>query len=78
MSEQEINEFIQGVVGWQADFCNDLNAMHKAEESLTDFEYEAYWDELILVCILDKYERLNSATAWQRARAFEKAHNKNK
>lgn len=51
-------------------FCNDLNIIHGMEESLTDAEYETYWDNLVIICVRDGRERLNSATARQRAEAL--------
>ena len=51
-------------------YPQDLNAMHAIEMSLTDKEYDTYWNHLVEVCIRDGHERINSATARQRAEAF--------
>lgn len=51
-------------------FCKNLNITHDVEESLTDTEYDTYWDNLVTVCVRDGRERLNSATARQRAEAL--------
>lgn len=55
------------------DYVNDLNSMNRAEESLTDQMYDAYWMELVNVCVRDGHERMNSSTARQRAEAFLRA-----
>lgn len=52
------------------DYCNDLNAIHEAEKVLNDVSYDSYWSNLVFVCIQSNMERLNSATARQRAEAF--------
>ena len=54
------------------DYANDLNAMHEAEKLLNDVSYDSYWSNLVFVCIQSNMERLNSATARQRAEAFLK------
>lgn len=52
------------------DYVNDLNAMHRAEEWLSDKMYAEYWTELVAVFVRDRHERINSATARQRAEAM--------
>lgn len=52
------------------DCANDLNAMHEAEKVLNDVSYDSYWNNLVFVCVQSNTERLNSATARQRAEAF--------
>ena len=80
MTDEQINEAITGVTGlWDYpyssetkrmyDFCNDLNAMHEAEKTLTDAN---------MFVMAHHIERLVSAhgqhyfhaTARQRAEAF--------
>lgn len=51
-------------------FCNDLNAIHEAEEILSDLDYDLFLGSLIELCIVVGRERINSATARQRAEAF--------
>lgn len=58
------------------DYVNDLNAMNRAEESLTDEMYDVYWNELVAVCVRYSHERMNSATARQRAESFLRAFGK--
>lgn len=55
------------------DYVNDLNAMHRVEEWLTDQMYDAYCNELVSICVRDGRGRMNSATARQRAEAFLKS-----
>ena len=60
------------------DYLNDLNAMHEAEKTLTDDQYQIFMDKLrdaSYEAIKDvrpmvKYFRAYSATAAQRAKAF--------
>lgn len=79
MTDQEINAAIAETCGWKyydgwhhpdgrdklPDYCNDLNAMHKAEGVLT--KEQAY--EYIAVLFDSTYEA-TLATARQRAEAF--------
>jgi len=60
------------------DYCNDLNAMHEAENRLLSNEKESYWNQLYEKCdrsvfsrVEDNYKMLR-ATASQRAEAFLK------
>jgi hypothetical protein len=64
------------------DYCNDLNAMHEAENHLPSDKKEDYWYQLYENCrrsvfsrVEDNYKMLH-ATAAQRARAFLKTINK--
>lgn len=52
------------------DYPHDLNAMHVVEEGMTDAQYDTHWNELVAICVRDGRERMNSATARQRAEAF--------
>jgi hypothetical protein len=55
-------------------YCNDLNAMHEAEKTLTDDQFEQYrwilWDISPIVAKKDWYRCYLSSTAHQRAEAF--------
>jgi hypothetical protein len=60
------------------DYCNDLNAMHEAENHLPSDKKEDYWYQLYENCrrsvfsrVEDNYKMLH-ATASQRAEAFLK------
>lgn len=70
MTNEQINRAIAEACGWQADYCNDLNAMHEAEKSLTDdqFKWYTYWVEKLMP--ETKYRCYLCATASQRAEAF--------
>jgi hypothetical protein len=64
------------------DYCNDLNAMHEAENHLPSDKKEDYWYQLYENCrrsvfsrVEDNYKMLH-ATAAQRARAFLRTINK--
>lgn len=54
------------------DYLNDLNAMHEAEEKLTDSQTQKYIDELVNVTNVGyrNYYAVYHATAAQRAEAF--------
>lgn len=52
------------------DYCNDLNAMHEAEMTLPNEIYDEYWNQLVFVCMNEGEERMNSASAKLRAKAF--------
>lgn len=52
------------------DYVNSLDAMHRAEEWLSDKMYAEYWAELVAVFVRGRHERINSATARQRAEAM--------
>lgn len=56
------------------DYCNDLNAMREAEETLAESLQEKYLDNLYSVCNPDSMYKdtwkMNRATARQRAEAF--------
>jgi hypothetical protein len=53
------------------DYCNDLNAMHEAEEVLTQEQEDRY---VTILCLEIQTEpRLHHATARQRAEAFLRA-----
>ena len=75
MSDDQINAAISQLYGWSANYCNDLNAMHEAEEVLgSEALFEAYYLKL--------YDVTHStlwpirATARQRAEAFLRAMGK--
>ena len=60
------------------DYCNDLNAMHEAENRLLSDEKESYWYHLYEKCdrsvfsrVEDNYKMIRSS-ARQRAEAFLK------
>ena len=52
------------------DCCNDLNEMREVEMTLSNEIYEEYWNQLIFVCMNEGEERMNSASAKLRAKAF--------
>lgn len=52
------------------DCCNDLNVMREVEMTLSNEIYEEYWNQLIFVCMNEGEERMNSASAKLRAKAF--------
>lgn len=67
MNSDKINAVISELYGWQADYCNNLNAMHEAENFLKANQYMVYAN------ILDSIEGSLfgiRATARQRAEAF--------
>jgi len=49
------------------DYYDDLNAMHDAENKLSDNTYEIYWKELMCACIQEEIRHISSAPAWLRA-----------
>lgn len=55
---------------WVRDYCNDLNAMHEAEKTLTDDQFKLYshWVEKLMPNT--EFRFLLCATASQRAEAF--------
>jgi len=64
------------------DYCNDLNAMHEAENHLPSDKKEDYWYQLYENCrrsvfsrVEDNYKMLH-ASARQRAEAFLRTINK--
>ena len=54
------------------DYCSDLNLMREVEMTLSNEIYEEYWNQLIFVCMNEGEERMNSASAKLRAKAFVK------
>ena len=75
MSDQEINIAIAESCGWvncifpsQDDYCNDLNAMHKAEKTLNKEQWVTYGKELSRLNIFPMVH----ANARQRSEAFLK------
>ena len=50
------------------DYCNDLNAMHEAEKSLSEEQKEEYF--YYLVCVFGNWPKAIQANAHQRAEAF--------
>jgi hypothetical protein len=80
MSDEEINIAIAEACGWEKkfydysdipDYCNDLNAMHEAEKTLTRDQIEIFCCRL-----LPKHHGIwwgIHTTARQRAEAFLKA-----
>jgi hypothetical protein len=72
----------QGPMDEIPDYCNDLNAMHEAENHLPSDKKEDYWYQLYENCrrsvfsrVEDNYKMLH-ATAAQRAEAFLRTINK--
>jgi hypothetical protein len=72
----------QGPMDEIPDYCNDLNAMHEAENRLPSDKKEDYWYQLYENCrrsvfsrVEDNYKMLHS-TARQRAEAFLRTINK--
>lgn len=91
MSEKEINIAIAEACGEDNDsiyrdlipnYLNDLNAMHDAEQVLTDDQWPIYRDEIRLVVlgpirmVSDWCKSDIHATATQRAKAFLKTIDK--
>lgn len=78
MEKEAINRIISEVVGFEADFYSDLNAIHKAEKTLCFDELNHYAD--ILCDMVAEGEPdpnicgLVTLTAAQRSRAFVKVH----
>jgi hypothetical protein len=82
MSEEQINTAIAEAIDadphWKCakDYCNDLNAMREAEETLAESLQEKYLDNLYSVCNPDTMYndtwKMNRATATERAEAFLK------
>ena len=84
MTDQEINAAIAEECGWiyydgwnhpdgrnhLPDYCIDLNAMHEAENVLTNIQQEEYWD--FLWSLTGSEFELCHANARQRAEAFLK------
>jgi hypothetical protein len=86
MTDEQINRAIAEACGWKEgveryvqnlplmkappDYCNDLNAMHEAEKTLTDdqFKWYTHWVEKLMP--ETKYRCYLCATASQRAEAF--------
>lgn len=86
MTNDQINAAIAEACGWKEgveryvqnlplmkappDYCNDLNAMHEAEKTLTDdqFKWYTHWVEKLMP--ETKYRCYLCATASQRAEAF--------
>jgi hypothetical protein len=65
------------VCGYLPDYCNDLNAMHEAEQSLSDWQWKQY-AEILYDSVYYGFKgtvsrRAYSATARQRAESFLKA-----
>ena len=44
-------------------YYEDLNAMHEAESKLNDVDYDAYWNEIVALCVEKGWERMNSCPA---------------
>ena len=53
-------------------YCKDLNEMHEAEITLSNEIYDEYWNQLVFICTNEGEERMNSASAKLRAKAFVK------
>ncbi len=84
----DISQYTQAVDGWYGyepengphsqvpNYCNDLNAMHEAEMTLTADQFEQYrwilWDICKQFRVKDWYRCYLSSTARQRAEAFLK------
>ena len=54
------------------DYCKNLNEMHEAEITLSNEIYDEYWNQLVFICTNEGEERMNSASAKLRAKAFVK------
>ncbi len=67
MSDDQINAAISQLYGWSANYCNDLNAMHEAEDELSGNQYMVYAN--ILGAVEGSLFGIR-ATARQRAEAF--------
>lgn len=76
MSNDQINEEIAKSCGWSAidlsNYCEDLNAMHRAEtaNALRRVGYSRYIESLALACGTARLGALVFSTAAQRAEAF--------
>jgi len=65
---------------WKPTYCNDLNAMHEAEKSLSvpthsDYICQLYYKTMGLGKGICDWQKLATATAAQRAEAFLKTLN---
>jgi hypothetical protein len=85
MTNEQINIAIAKACGWAhpsvqpyafPDYCNDLNAIHEAEKTLTADQFEQYrwvlWDMCKQLTVKEWYRAHLSATARQRAEALLK------
>jgi hypothetical protein len=73
MTDDQINAAISQLYGWSANYCNDLNAMHEAEDELSGNQYMVYAN--ILGAVEGSLFGIR-ATARQRAEAFLRAMGK--
>jgi len=67
VTNDQINAAISQLYGWSANYCNDLNAMHEAEDELSGNQYMVYAN--ILGAVEGSLFGIR-ATARQRAEAF--------
>lgn len=73
MSDEQINIAIAEVFGKQANYCNNLNAMHEAENMLSHDQYHTGYKQTLATLVgISGNMRVPSATARQRAEAFLK------
>jgi hypothetical protein len=73
MTDQEINAAIAEWLGWQDNYCNDLNAMHEAEKVLVKMPEKRITYAHYLMNATCKEWAAFHATARQRAEAFLRA-----
>ncbi len=76
MTTDEINRAIGELYGWQADYCGDLNAMHEAEQMLTEDQFKMYTHWLEKLMPNTEYRSLLCAPSSRRAEAFLRAMGK--
>ena len=76
MTNDQINHAIGELHGWQADYCGDLNAMHEAEQMLTEDQFKWYTHWLEKLMPDTRYRSLLCAPASRRAEAFLRAMGK--
>lgn len=73
MTNEQINAAISELYGWQADYCNDLNAMHEIEMTLGK-KLSAYGKLLFAMTPISMEEHPHcyiwNASARTRAEAF--------
>jgi hypothetical protein len=76
VTTDEINRAIGELYGWQADYCGDLNAMHEAEQMLTEDQFKMYTHWLEKLMPNTEYRSLLCAPSSRRAEAFLRAMGK--
>ena len=76
MTDEQMNAAIGEIYGWEADYCNDLNAMRDAEMSILESFAKKYMNQLLSVCATPTpvsgtdERRFYCASARHRAEAF--------